>query len=112
VSQDVHHAFNYYLRRLGPWVESDMVGPDELRRRLSVPGAQSPVVMSKGSYRTLVERGGAGVPAGITIGDTFFILLPGPYERCVPAVVAGGAGELPSRRAPAPRAAPGRIPGH
>ena len=96
VSQDVHHAFNYYLRRLGPWVES--AGADELRRRLSVPGAQSPVVMSKSSYQSLVEGGGEDVP-GITIGDTFFILLPGPYERCVPAVVAGGAAALTSREA-------------
>jgi 4-amino-4-deoxy-L-arabinose transferase-like glycosyltransferase len=112
VSQDVHHAFNYYLRRLGPWVEADPAGPDELRRRLSVPGAQSPIIMSKESYRTLVEGGEADVPAGITIGDTFFILLPGPYERCVPAVVAGGAGELRSRRAGAPIATPARIRGN
>jgi Dolichyl-phosphate-mannose-protein mannosyltransferase len=111
VSQDVHHAFNYYLRRLGPWVESGTASPDELHRRLSVPGAQSPIIMSKASYRTLVE-GGGDVPPGITIGDTFFILLPGPYERCVPAVVAGGAGELRSRRAGAPIAAASRIPGN
>lgn len=112
VSQDVHHAFNYYLRRLGPWVESDTAGADELHRRLSVPGAQSPVVMSKRSYQTLVEGSRADVPAGIAIGDTFFILLPGPYERCVPAVVAGGAAELSSRPAAAPMAAPSRIQGH
>jgi 4-amino-4-deoxy-L-arabinose transferase-like glycosyltransferase len=110
-SGDLHHAFYYYLRRLGPHLSAREARPDELERRLEGRGEQTPVILSMDDYvklggkpdrpparpgnetataispTTRLER---GLPAGISIGDVVVILMPGPYEACaVPVAKAG-----------------------
>jgi hypothetical protein len=48
--------------------------------------------MSPESYVSLRKSGAA--PAAIGIDGNIGIVLPGPYERCVPEVIAGGGDDL------------------
>lgn len=122
-SGDLHHAYFYYLRRLGPWLTADVARPDELRRRFEGAGEQTPVTLSIQEYRRL---GGElpstpygemrvkppfpvatpasagltrGLPPGIVIGDEIAIMFPGPYAVCTERVVKAGARELQARPA-------------
>jgi len=113
-SGDLHHAYFYYLRRTGPWIDPPQARPDELKRRLESPGGQSLVTLSAEDYRALGgdvpwqppsigERGVAptvmplaaplehGLPPGIAIGDVVVILFPGPYSPCAAQVARDGA---------------------
>jgi 4-amino-4-deoxy-L-arabinose transferase-like glycosyltransferase len=89
-SGDIHHAYFYYLRRLGPWSEGSAAA-GELRARLLHAGAQSPVIVSPAAYNALDPELQA---PGINIADAVFILLPGPYSRCVSDGVAAGAAAI------------------
>jgi len=107
-SDRVYHSYFYYLRHLGPWVEARHPQPDELNRRLHAPGEQTPVLMSQRDYNDramAVSRASlsaatssARAPsAGITINDGIVVLLPGPYEACVPPAVEAGAKQATGR---------------
>jgi 4-amino-4-deoxy-L-arabinose transferase-like glycosyltransferase len=89
-SGDLHHSYFYYLRRLGPWVEGAGATPRELHERLTVAGRETPVLLSKDGYQAL----GREDIAGISIGATIFILLPGPYSGCADAAAAAGGARL------------------
>lgn len=106
------HPYYYYLRHTGPWLLANQPVDDQLRRRLFVPGAQTPIVLSRKDYELLTVRVDAlwaaetaGRPplTGIAREDSVVVLLPGPYAACVaPAVAAGGeeVGDIPQRRSP------------
>jgi 4-amino-4-deoxy-L-arabinose transferase-like glycosyltransferase len=110
------HPYYYYLRSVGPWLVADQATDDELRRRLFVAGAQTPIVLPRKDYELLTVRVArlwtelnAG-PAqdrppltGIAIEReaSVVVLLPGPYAACVAPAVAGGGeevGDHPQRR--------------
>jgi 4-amino-4-deoxy-L-arabinose transferase-like glycosyltransferase len=115
-SGDLHHAYFYYLRRLGPWMAGDSAPEGELARRLEDPHAQTPVILSMADYVALGGRAPAGGPAtpmlfspvaagahltrplprGVSIGDVVVILLPGSYEPCAVPAARAGSNELPS----------------
>jgi 4-amino-4-deoxy-L-arabinose transferase-like glycosyltransferase len=106
------HPYYYYLRRVGPWLLTDRPTDEELRRRLFVNGAQTPIVMSRKAYELLTltvstlwtqsQRETSGVTGspvsaprplltGVAPDETAVVLLPGPYRTCTaPAVAAGG----------------------
>ena len=90
-SGDLHHAYYYYLRKIGPWTNGTE-RPQDIPERLTVPGKQSPVLLSKEGYEAIRAHG--AVP-GFHIGNEIFILLPGPYAQCVPEVLAAGGQPLP-----------------
>ena len=125
-SGDIHHAYFYYLRHLGPWIDSSVVPPAELSRRLDTVGAQTPVILSMDDYVAIGGRRPAGhtkasgpalttpwvgaaplagtLPVGFAIGDVV-ILLPGPYETCAGPAARAGSNGLPSRPAASMRTA-------
>jgi 4-amino-4-deoxy-L-arabinose transferase-like glycosyltransferase len=106
------HPYYYYLRDVGPWLLADRPDDGELRRRLFVPGEQTPIVLSRKDYELLtvrVARLWTGEPPGrppltgiaIEREAAVVVLLPGPYATCVdPAAAAGGeeVGDIPQRR--------------
>jgi dolichyl-phosphate-mannose-protein mannosyltransferase len=118
---DLHHAYFYYLRRLGPWLEARLARPDELQRRLEDPAEQSVVLMSADDYKMLggnitpAPTGGSRegpapevrpahtarltkpLPPGITIGNVVVMLFPGPYAVCVDPVAKAGSIALGAR---------------
>jgi 4-amino-4-deoxy-L-arabinose transferase-like glycosyltransferase len=101
------HPYYYYLRHTGPWLLADHPVDDQLRQRLFVAGAQTPIVLSRKDYELLTLRVSALWPdhrpplTGIAPEERVVVLLPGPYAACVaPAVAAGGeeVGDIPQRR--------------
>jgi 4-amino-4-deoxy-L-arabinose transferase-like glycosyltransferase len=92
----IHHGFTYYLRPLGPWLDVTAAAAesDELSGRIGVVGAHSPVVMSKEAFLHLARGSGAAVPPAVVIGGVVMV-LPGPYETCVPRAINGGAMPVP-----------------
>ncbi len=124
-SGDLHHAYYYYLRRLGwtPWYSA---GAGELQRRLETPGQQTPVILARADYLRLgghvpagappavafttgappVNPGpalGQGLPTGMLLYDDVVLLFPGPYGVCADAVAldALAATRLAAVRPPA-----------
>jgi 4-amino-4-deoxy-L-arabinose transferase-like glycosyltransferase len=114
-----HWTYYYYLWRMGEWT----IGPDysvpEAERRLWMPGRQTPVLVSRSTYETLVRRAGlwettfsGGVePAegssdpvadaarnplrsGARFDDNIAVLLPGPFQACLPGVLAAAGQPL------------------
>jgi 4-amino-4-deoxy-L-arabinose transferase-like glycosyltransferase len=102
------HPYYYYLRHVGPWLLADHVSDDQLRQRLFVEGAQTPIVLPRKDYELLTVRidrlwtADSRPPlTGIAPEEKVVVLLPGPYAACVaPAVAAGGeeVGDIPQRR--------------
>jgi hypothetical protein len=116
------HPYYYYLRSTGPWLLADRADDDQLRQRLFVAGAQTPIVLPRKEYELLTVRvaslwkelnqapvrqvsESAGRPplTGIAVerDASVVVLLPGPYAACVaPAAAAGGeeVGDIPQRR--------------
>jgi hypothetical protein len=120
-----HYGYYYYLWRLGEWKFNREFLPDETERRLQAPGEQTPVIISRGDWETLVRRAGAWdatfparglrppVPddpvadvarnplrSGARLEENLAVLLPGPFAACLPDVLAA-AGQ-PLWRDPAP----------
>lgn len=92
----LNHAYFYYLRDLGPWVETVRPEQDRLMRRLFSPGEQSLVILLKTDYDAFVERLDADhpavrVPRGILFPDDAVVMAPGPFTDCAgEALTAGG----------------------
>ena len=107
-SGDVHHAYYYYLRRLG-WTPWHGTGAGELQQRLETPGQQTPVILARADYLRLGGRVPAwtrlpvalttgappvnpspalsqGLPRGTLLSDDVVLLFPGPYDACTDAV--------------------------
>ena len=94
-SGDLHHAYFYYLRRLGPYVPPHAARPDELQRRLTLPGEQTPVLMALAEHTRRVAQS-ESLPTAIVIGEAVVILFPGPFESCAAPVAKDGARLLPA----------------
>ena len=107
-SGDLHHAYYYYLRRVG-WMPWYSAGAGELQRRLETPGQQTPVILARADYLRLGGRVPAGTPApvalktgappvdprpaltnglprGVLLSDDVVLLFPQPYDACADAV--------------------------
>lgn len=109
----VSHPYFYYLRSLGPWTFAEAPEAEEVRRRLLNPEEQSPVVVSRAGFGALMVALGPRdqrtpevsraslddepidsrqtTVTGVTDRDGHVIVvLPGPYQACVPPAVAAG----------------------
>lgn len=119
-----HHSYYYYFWRQGSWLISPEFPREEVAVRLSVPGQQTPVLISREHYEPLyrdaasasgiweqpapgadLEMGRRIAPHisdGVVVGDNIAMLLPGPFKPCVTRALDGGAGQLwrvpPDRR--------------
>ncbi len=94
-----YHSYNYYFHDFEPWLRVHRPDPAELRRRLTVPGHQTPVLISDADYRDLALAitdgeiaADNGAPlVGFSADAGLIVLLPGPYAACAArAVDAGG----------------------
>lgn len=96
------HAYFYYLRRLGPWAEAEHPQMDEVRRRLFVPGRETPVIMGRLDYElwtlkpafTEMLRPAETGMSGVAPQDDILVLLPGAYRTCVPVAVRAGGRQV------------------
>ncbi len=120
-----HYSYYYYLWRLGTWKINREFVPEETERHLWAPGEQTPVIVSRKDYEVLVRRAGlwdATFPegrgptaassdpvadaarnplrSGARFNDDVAVLLPGPFQSCLPDVLAA-AGQ-PLWQTPAP----------
>jgi hypothetical protein len=90
------HTYFYYWHDLGPWIKADRDRSTDIDRRLLETGSQMPVLMSSQDYDLWRQGLGSSEvlavarPAGIAPDPYLVMLLPGPYEACVPFAVAAG----------------------
>ena len=120
VNRDLEHfAYRYYLFPLGPWNVRPEFSLDETQRHLSTPGEQTPVFIWHTDYDALVRHAGAweavypAVVGGETPGsdpvadaarnplrsgarfnEHLAVLLPGPFQACLPDVLAAAGQPL------------------
>jgi hypothetical protein len=96
------HSYFYYLRNVGPWVESEGLRIDELRARIAGSARPAFHVLLATDYYSLTRDTPANasgadaesqVPGGVSFGQDIVILAPGALSRCIDrAVAAGGEG--------------------
>jgi 4-amino-4-deoxy-L-arabinose transferase-like glycosyltransferase len=119
-----HHGYYFYLWRLGPYTQSSVFSPEQTLERLARAGAQTPVLIAREDYETLVSRmsaeqaAGASTPDGLASAyETLVTLInhtarfdtdvamifPGPFRPCSARLLATGAqpvwksGAIPGR---------------
>ena len=120
-----HYSYYYYVWRLGAWKVNREFVVEETERHLWTSGEQTPVIVSRKDYETLVRRaglweatfpGGPGpmtapsdpvadaarnpLRSGARFNDDVAVLLPGPFQSCLPDILAA-AGQ-PLWKTPAP----------
>jgi hypothetical protein len=120
VERDIeHYGYYYYLWRDGPWNVRKEFSPEEAERHLWASGEQTPVFLSHADYDALVRRAGlwdATYPgrldarataaslvadaarnplrSGVRFNPGLAVLLPGPFQACLPDVLAAGGQPL------------------
>jgi hypothetical protein len=119
-----HYGYYYYLWRVGPWNVRQEFSLEETERHLWTPGEQTPVFIWHTDYDALVRRAGAfeatyparvgpeataadliadaarnPLRSGARFNENLAVLLPGPFQACLPDVLAA-AGQ-PLWKAPA-----------
>ncbi len=108
----VSHPYFYYLRSIGPWTFADAPAAEDVRQRLLAP-SPSPILVSREGFGALVVALGSRdkrepevarasfddepidsrqtAVTGVTDRDGHIIVvLPGPYQACVPPAAAAG----------------------
>jgi hypothetical protein len=133
-----HYSYYYYLWRLGTWKVNREFVLEETERHVWTQGEQTPVIVSRKDYETIVRRAGlwdATFPAGqgpmaassdpvtdaarnplrsgARFNDEVAVLLPGPFRSCLPDVLAAAGQPLWTTPAPGGRegaASAGRRP--
>jgi 4-amino-4-deoxy-L-arabinose transferase-like glycosyltransferase len=118
VPQPMLHDYYYYFRGLGPYVDDPDASAAQVAARLSAPGRQTPVIVSRTGYDALLEQFPTfeAVPAaspsdseelratllhdGFVRDDTVAVLLPGPFRTCVPEALAAGGRPLWGAKGP------------
>jgi 4-amino-4-deoxy-L-arabinose transferase-like glycosyltransferase len=99
-----HYGYYYYLWRVGAWTFNPEFSLEQTERRLWTPGEQTPVIVSRQDYETLVRQADSTpMPAGVRVEENLAILLPGPFQACLPDVLAAGGQPLWKAAATDPR---------
>jgi hypothetical protein len=88
-------SYYYYMRHAGPWRIADPPHDGAALAGALARGAAMPVVVTYGKYRELA-REDRSAPAGVLVEPDVAILLPGPFESCVPRAVRAGAQPIES----------------
>jgi hypothetical protein len=119
---DLHHAYYFYLGRIGPWVVAPQFSLDDTLARLTVPGQQTPVIIQRPDYETLaatvpplpVTAPDAPPPpadehtplrttlttGAVTFDDNVAMLLPGPFQPCAAPMLEADGHPIWKRPAP------------
>ena len=93
-SQLLNHAFYYYPRQIGPWLETRRLDQRDLQRRLLSPGHQTLVIIARRDFeRFLLETGGDEAP-GFALSSDVILLTPGPFAACGEAALAAGGTKI------------------
>lgn len=110
---DLHHAYYFYLGRIGAWVAAPQFSLEDTLARLTTPGQQTPVVIQRPDYDALaatvpplpVTAPDAPPPppdeyaplratltkGAVSFDDNVAMLLPGPFQACAaPMLEADG----------------------
>ena len=102
-----HWTYYYYLWRLNESIITRGFSVRAAERRLWTPGEQTPVIVSRTNYETLVrraaERGADPMPGGVSLDEQVGVLLPGPFRACLPNILAAAGQPLWTDAASAPR---------
>jgi hypothetical protein len=93
-----YHSYNYYFHAFEPWVRVERADAADVHRRLTVPGHQTPVLISEVDYLGIAlavtdeeTASGSGAPlVGFSADAGIIVLLPGPYARCAARAAAAG----------------------
>jgi 4-amino-4-deoxy-L-arabinose transferase-like glycosyltransferase len=108
-AEGMSHPYFYYLRHLGPWVETGGALGSDMPKRLHDPGWQMPILMSKRQYaewHAQPDALGPEAPLRVQAENELVILLPGPFRSCAaPMIAAGGRPVDAEATKPAPGAA-------
>ena len=91
----LHHSYYYYMRHAGPWRIADPPHDGAALTGALAGAATMPVLVTYGKYRELA-REDRSAPAGVLVEPDVAILLPGPFESCVPLAVRAGAQPIES----------------
>jgi hypothetical protein len=96
----LNHAYYYYLRTVGPWVEDDRPLIDELRDRVVRPSRAAFVILFTTDYERLTrdipaDAAAAHIPPGVSFPGSIAILAPGLLEPCADAAAAEGWAAIP-----------------
>jgi 4-amino-4-deoxy-L-arabinose transferase-like glycosyltransferase len=93
-----HWTYYYYLWRLNESIVTREFSLKEAERRLWTPTEQTPVIVTRANYETLVrraaERGGGPMRSGVSLDENVGVLLPGPFQACLPDVLAAAGQPL------------------
>ncbi len=105
----LHHAFYFYLWRTGPYEIAPKFSVDDTLAKLTTAGEQTPVIVSRLDYTTLLDTlppapaatSDSGAPPddhaalrqtltknAVTFDDNVAMLLPGPYASCTAPMLA------------------------
>ena len=81
-----HHSHYFYLYRLGPWDEPEVVSPEEVRSRFFDPQKQTLTLMRVKDYEAwrqqlTTESDSHAFPTAYVVDD-IAIVTPGPYRAC------------------------------
>jgi 4-amino-4-deoxy-L-arabinose transferase-like glycosyltransferase len=86
----LHHSYYYYMRHTGAWIAADPPSNDVALARALGRDQAMPIFVTTKQYSALM-RGHHARPPGVIVEEGVVALLPGPFEVCVPRVIAAGA---------------------
>ena len=87
----LHHSYFYYMRHAGPWLVADPPANRDAILRSLGPGETRPVFVTRAIEAALPRH----VPVrGVLVEENVAVLLPGPFESCIPGALAAGARPL------------------
>jgi 4-amino-4-deoxy-L-arabinose transferase-like glycosyltransferase len=92
-SRLLNHAFYYYPRQIGPWLETRRVNEKDLDRRLFSEGHQTLVIITKPDYEQFIQKPGKWAP-GFELSSDVIMVTPGPFAACGAAAIAAGGTEI------------------
>lgn len=120
---DLHHAYYFYLGRIGPWVVAPQFSLDDTLARLTMPGQQTPVIIQRPDYETLaatlpplpvIAPDAPPLPpdehtplrttltkGAVTFDDNVAMLLPGPFQACAAPMLEADGHPIWKRPTPA-----------
>ena len=84
-----NHAYYYYLRPAGRWIEHGRLGLDELRTRLA-RGSRALVVLSRSDYLRLIGEVNARDGLVLTDRDWAVIVVADRFQLCIEAADRDG----------------------
>jgi hypothetical protein len=90
----LHHSYYYYMRHTGRWVIADPPNDGAALQHALSSHEMMPALVTRTQQKALAQDGRSAV-SGVLVEDEVAVLLPGPFEACIPRALAAGARPLP-----------------